>query len=62
VPDTLPGPYTVIVSDAKNPEICAYTTFNVIALVVTPENPFGALIAFVACAVAFIVFLKKRHH
>ncbi len=59
VPDALPGPYTVVVSSVKDPEVCAYTTFNVCALVVTPENPFGALIAVFACAAAVFVFFKK---
>ncbi len=60
VPDILPGLYTVVINDAKNPEVCASTTFYVTAFVVTPENPFGAFIAILSCAGAAIVFLRKH--
>ena len=60
VPDALPGPYTVVISNLKDPEVCTYTSFYVSALVVTPENPFGAVIAVFACAAGAFVFFKKH--
>jgi hypothetical protein len=57
VPDGLPGPYTVTVTNQKTSSVSASATFNVLALVVTPENPVGVLGAFFAFAAAGLVYV-----
>ncbi len=59
VPDVSPGAYVVTVTSLKDSSINASATFNVTALVVTPENPFGALLAVFACTAAVFIFMKR---
>jgi hypothetical protein len=59
VPDIKPGIYPVTVTCQADPTIQASADFAVSALVATPENPFGALLAVFACAAAVVVFMKK---
>jgi hypothetical protein len=59
VPDILPSSYTVTVASQKEPEINASADFVVSALMVTPENPFGALLAVFACVAAVVLYMKR---
>jgi hypothetical protein len=60
VPDALPGPYFVTVTCVADPTIHATSVFGVSSLAVTPENPFGALIAIFACLGAVLIYRKHK--
>jgi hypothetical protein len=61
VPNLTPGfGYTVSVYQKADPTITASAAFNITPNMELPEYPLGALLAFFACAAAFILY--KRHH